>query len=244
MPGRFPFPAGLSAGVRSCTPLSGPESFHDRGNFSRAPSAGAEEGGCLTADGAGGASRPCPWRGLYRVSPVFVELFGADGAFFTASGKIFSMEGKGGDGTGRGGTAWTHAMMRQRGQGAGVLPATCDGDRERTQKSPLSITAGCGGGRGEDAPAAPDAEGRARFRTPQRTDAFLMSVRCTLGCCGHTASCEAFCEILELLKVDVSKSQPQPAVKPSASPPAGGVACRLRKSQPQPAVKPSASQQY
>ncbi len=163
MPGFFVFPVGLSAGVRSCTPLSGPESFHDRGNFFRAPSAGAEEGGCLTADGAGGASRPCPWRGLYRVSPVFVELFGADGAFFTASGKIFSMEGKGGDGTGRGGTAWTHAMMRQRGQGAGVLPATCDGDRERTQKKPAannSRTWSRQAGEGEDAPAAPDAGGK------------------------------------------------------------------------------------
>lgn len=92
MPGLFVFPVGLSAGVRSCIPLSGPESFHDRGNFSRAPSAGAEEGGCLMADGAGGASRPCPWRGLYRVSPAFVELFGADGVFFTLRGKFLPME--------------------------------------------------------------------------------------------------------------------------------------------------------
>ena len=30
-----------------------------------------------------------------------------------------------------------------------MLPATCDGDRERTQKSPLPITAGCGADRRE-----------------------------------------------------------------------------------------------
>ena len=54
-------------------------------------------------------------------------------------------------------------MMRQRGQGAGVLPATCDGDRERTQKKPAannSRTWSRQAGEGEDAPAAPDAGGK------------------------------------------------------------------------------------
>ncbi len=41
-------------------------------------------------------------------------------------------------------------------------------------------------------------------------------MRCTLGCCCHTASCEAFCEDEE---EDEEEEEPQPqlAVKPSAS---------------------------
>ena len=53
-------------------------------------------------------------------------------------------------------------------------------------------------------------------KTTQRTDIRKTSVRCTLGCCCHTASCEAFCEDEE---EDEEEEEPQPqlAVKPSAS---------------------------
>lgn len=149
MPGFFVFPVGLSAGVRSCTPLSGPESFHDRGNFSRAPSAGAEEGGCLTADGAGGASRPCPWRGLYRVSPAFVELFGADGVFFTLRGKFLPMERGKGDGRGERHSPDACDDVTARTRSGRAAYASVTEIVSGRKKSPLPTTAGRGADRRE-----------------------------------------------------------------------------------------------
>ena len=58
------------------------------------------------------------------------------------------------------------------------------------KKSPLSTTAGRGADkreRGRMHRQRPIQGGRERrFRTPQRTDIRKMSVRCTLGCCGHS----------------------------------------------------------
>ena len=54
-------------------------------------------------------------------------------------------------------------MMRQREQGAGMLPAICDGDCERTQKKPAvnnSRPWSRQAGEGEDAPAALGAGGK------------------------------------------------------------------------------------
>ena len=191
MPGFFVFPVGLSAGVRSCTPLSGPESFHDRGNFSRAPSAGAEEGGCLTADGAGGASRPCPWRGLYRVSPAFVELFGADGVFFTLRGKFLPMERGKGDGRGERHSPDACDDVTARTRSGRAAYASVTEIVSGRKKSPLSTTAGRGADRrGRMHRQRPMQGGRERrFRAPQRTGIRKMSVRCTLGCCGHSQLC-------------------------------------------------------
>ena len=78
--------------------------FHAPGKiflFSWAPA--AEAGNCLPCrrPEQGRASRPCPWRGLCRVPPAFMELFGAGGVFFTLRGEIFANgEGEGGDGRG------------------------------------------------------------------------------------------------------------------------------------------------
>ena len=70
--------------------------FHAPGKiflFSWAPA--AEAGNCLPCrrPEQGGASRPCPWRGLCRVPPAFMELFGAGGVFFTLRGKFFFFPG-------------------------------------------------------------------------------------------------------------------------------------------------------
>ena len=62
----------------------------------------------------------------------------------------------------------------------------------------------------------PMQRGERKFRTSQRADIRKTSVRCTLGCCGHTASCEAFCEFPGFVSPPTPGSQPQPAVKPSA----------------------------
>ena len=71
-----------------------------------------------------------------------------------------------------------------------MLPATCEGIVSGRKKSPLSTTAGRGAGRRERERMhrqRPMQGGRERkLRTPQRTDIRETSVRCTLGCCGHS----------------------------------------------------------
>ena len=69
-------------------------------------------------------------------------------SFSRSGGNFCQWRGERGDGCGRG-TARTHAMMRQRGQGAGVLPATCEGIVSGRKKSPLPTTAGRGADRRE-----------------------------------------------------------------------------------------------
>ena len=78
-----------------------PVSFHARRDFPRASFAGTEERGLSRRAEQGEHSSGRSWRGLCRMSPAFMRLFGADGVFFTASGKIFfNGEGKGGGGRG------------------------------------------------------------------------------------------------------------------------------------------------
>ena len=81
--------------------------FHAPGKiflFSWAPA--AEAGNCLPCrrPEQGGASRPCSWRGLCRVSPAFKEMFGAGGVFFTLRGNFLPME------RGKGGRVWREAQ--------------------------------------------------------------------------------------------------------------------------------------
>ena len=146
-----------------------------------------------------------------------------------------------------------------------MLPATCDGDRERTQKSPLSTTAGRGADRRERGGCTGSARCRGESADSGRHSA-RTSGRCP--CTVHwdavvTASCEAFCESTYAAYQKLIQSQPQPAVKPSVRTEdfnklrlltvTTTASCEafceyyedgnltLYLSQPQPAVKPSAS---
>ena len=204
---------------RSCSALAAPSS-RSGGNFSFILGSGRCGGElpAVSAAGAGGASRLCPWRGLGRVPPAFMELFGAGGVFFTLRGEIFA-NGEGERGTG----AERHSPdacddVTARTRSGRAAYASVAGIVSGRKKSPLSTTAGRGADRrGRMHRQRPMQRGERKFRTSQRADIRKTSVRCTLGCCGHTASCEAFCEFPGFVSPPTPGSQPQPAVKPSAS---------------------------
>ena len=159
--------------------------------FSWAPA--AETGNCLPCrrPEQGGASRPCPWRGLCRVPPAFMEVFGAGGVFFTLRGEIFANgEGEGGTGAERHSPDACDDVTARTRSGRAAYASVTEIVSGR-KKSPLSTTAGRGADRrGRMHRQRPMQGGRERrFRAPQRTGIRKMSVRCTLGCCGHSQLC-------------------------------------------------------
>ena len=109
---------------------------------------------------------------------------------FHAPGKLFANgEGEGGTGVERHSPDACDDVTARTRSGRAAY-ASVAGIVSGRKKSPLSTTAGRGADkreRGRMHRQRPMQGGRERrFRTTQRTDIRKTSVRCTLGCCGHS----------------------------------------------------------
>ena len=168
--------------------------FHAPGKiflFSWAPA--AEAGNCL----------PCrrPEQGEHRgrargavcaaCLPPSRRCSALAASFSRSGGNFCQWRGERGDGRGERHSPDACDDVTARTRSGRAAYASVAGIVSGRKKSPLSTTAGRGADRRERMHRQRPMQGgrERRFRAPQRTGIRKMSVRCTLGCCGHSQLC-------------------------------------------------------